>query len=689
MDSNLILYDMNHFLDKYTRFMTKDIYISSNMYQRFLDQYQYLYELLGKNQFLYSDNSIYKKMMDIKKNRYQLIKLHNQKYLKKVVKEYQNFFEDVCLDDELDLRLKSIILSEEDKMLVIQNKNVEGLIAGKFVFLSKKYNYLDSQILILVEDMKQKKMISTKLEKKGINAVVKTVNEYGMYLLERDELVLDDDRKYILFSRCIIKQLFPQKKLFQRFYEAFSKYIYLNKDYKDYETFKDYHSYMYKRRLLASGVSLKKFNEQEIKKRKNYLRTIKNEVMKTKEEVDIANFLYLNSIRYQYNSKTSIFSICLGEKSNNIKFVSVKEPLEIKNIFIDGDIYLYSSYNDKKTFLEVLAYELIKRRYPLELVDDDIVYSKLKDTTILNYFSEFIRNYLIPTIDYYEKNKSLEDTRLSREQQKIIKELYLMYEKEVTQGHYVREQELFSRIEEDILEKKYRYLFLVGDISINLKIPTMTIVSDYQEVQLLRENIKLLYDYKRYIYQNQRLPIAHVMQDYQELNSLTASFLKENLAIINKALEENKKEIDIQCYDDQNRLHIYQNIGECCEEILKDNKKNVMFGFTNLKDMKLLISSKKFSKCDKNTLFDCEKRNYPCEEILNISRVYDTIILPYLIKDYYHEDFLRNDDYYYIKVMLYVALSKCREKLVVLCPESRKQELTNILKRLGKKMVVE
>ena len=74
---------MNHFLDKYTRFMTKDIYISSNMYQRFLDQYQYLYELLGKNQFLYSDNSIYKKMMDIKKNRYQLIKLHNQKYLKK------------------------------------------------------------------------------------------------------------------------------------------------------------------------------------------------------------------------------------------------------------------------------------------------------------------------------------------------------------------------------------------------------------------------------------------------------------------------------------------------------------------------------------------------------------------------------------------------------------------------------
>ena len=162
MDSNLILYDMNHFLDKYTRFMTKDIYISSNMYQRFLDQYQYLYELLGKNQFLYSDNSIYKKMMDIKKNRYQLIKLHNQKYLKKVVKEYQNLFEDVCLDDELDLRLKSIILSEEDKMLVIQNKNVEGLIAGKFVFLSKKYNYLDSQILILVEDMKQKKMISTR-----------------------------------------------------------------------------------------------------------------------------------------------------------------------------------------------------------------------------------------------------------------------------------------------------------------------------------------------------------------------------------------------------------------------------------------------------------------------------------------------------------------------------------------------
>ena len=53
--------------------------------------------------------------------------------------------------------------------------------------------------------------------------------------------------------------------------------------------------------------------------------------------------------------------------------------------------------------------------------------------------------------------------------------------------------------------------------------------------------------------------------------------------------------------------------------------------------------------------------------------------------DTYHEDFLKNDYDYHIKVMLYVALSKCKSKVILLCPNSKKQELRNLLKNLKNK----
>ena len=54
MDINLTIYDMDLFLDKYTRFMTKNIYISNKMYCNFLKQYDYLYQILERDRFLYN-----------------------------------------------------------------------------------------------------------------------------------------------------------------------------------------------------------------------------------------------------------------------------------------------------------------------------------------------------------------------------------------------------------------------------------------------------------------------------------------------------------------------------------------------------------------------------------------------------------------------------------------------------------
>ena len=97
MDSNLLVNDMDLFLNKYTRFMTKDIYISNKMYFSFLRQYSYLFDILDKDRFLYNNNKLYKKIRDISLDKGALVRLHNQKYLERAIVKYESFFSGIFL----------------------------------------------------------------------------------------------------------------------------------------------------------------------------------------------------------------------------------------------------------------------------------------------------------------------------------------------------------------------------------------------------------------------------------------------------------------------------------------------------------------------------------------------------------------------------------------------------------------
>lgn len=677
MDINLTIYDMKMFLDKYTRFMTKDIYISNKMYTNFLNNYKYLYDILDKDRFLYSDNKLYKKIMDIKKNKDSLIRLHNQKYLNSALKRYDNFFDKVIVSEKLDNRKKMIVLSEEENTYIVGNKNYLSLLISKLKYLIDYKNYREDNILVLVNDGEEAKIINKYCNRNNINISIYTIKDYSNNLIS-DKYVVDDNKSYEILINYIMNNLFKDKTNFNSFYKAFSKYIYLNKDYKDYDTFKDYHNYMYKRKYLSSNLSLHMFNESEINKRKTYLRTINNEVLKNKQEVDIANFLCLNSIDYIYTNDT----FKLLDKNICVKYINGKE--DNKNTSKDDTIYLYKEYDNDNTYLKVLVYELIKRRYPLELISDNNLYNKLSSTNIDNYFSEFITKYLIPLINYYDNDKDLSKLNLSNLQEEFLK-IYDMYNKYIVENNLITNKVLISRIEEEVLNSKYKYLFLVGDINLNINIPTFTIVSDYNKTELIKENIKLLYDYKNYLYNNQIIPIRHTYLNKQELNNLTNKFLKDNLDIINKNIKDNSKNIKIYEYDDNNRLHIYNNIESICFDIINEYN-NILIGLKSIKDINILIGNNNFSKLDKNTIITKNNKKIRVEEILKIDKLYDTIILPYIIKDSYHDELNISDYYYNIKVFIYVALSKCKNNLILLCPKTKRKELDKILNNIKKEL---
>ena len=283
MQSSLLFSDSKSFIDKYTRFITKDIYISFDMEKRFFDEYQYLIEEFSKNKYLYQEQDIYKKMFKIYRSRYELLKLHNKKYLNNTVSKLDDFFDKVSSKDGVDVNTKMMVTSLEDRMVSIVRNNYIEYIGIKLLYLSKYFNKDMSKVQIICCDDDDISSLKKELDICEIDKVsFISLTDLEKSVLSKEEKFVDWDLVYSELFQYIIFEIYTDKKFFRELYSNFSYCIYLNSDYKDFDTFKDYHLYMYKRKFLDSGLSLKKYNEREIKLRRGQLRTVNNIFLSSK-----------------------------------------------------------------------------------------------------------------------------------------------------------------------------------------------------------------------------------------------------------------------------------------------------------------------------------------------------------------------------------------------------------------------
>ena len=667
MNNDLLILDIDNFLDKYTRFMTKNIYITTNMYDTFLNQYKYLYNSIINDKYFNEKKK--KRITDIYNKKNLLISLHNKKYFKTALNRHSPFLD--SLNPDLSTREKMIILMDLENTYIEKYLNYENLIISKIKYLISTKSYKEGNFLILTDNMEDKNNLLNKCNNLNINVL--SITDYKDNYFSNINII-DDKDKYSILINYIKNILFLDKNKFNNFYKNFKNKIYLNRDFLEYETFKDYHNYMYKRKYLKSGLSLKRFNEKEITKRRKQLRTINNELLKSGEEVDIANFLYLNSIDYSYDYVNYLFRISIFDKYYYIKYISDNKNIK-KNTSLDDTIYLYSRCDSDDNYLNILVYELIKRMCSLEKISDENIYNRLKETNIDSYFTEFISKYLIPLINYYEDNNNLDGININEEEKYWLDIIYKYYISYINENKLVTKNKLIEYISNDIKNKKYKYLFLIGDISLNIDIPIFKIVDKYHNIDLIKDNIKLLYDYKKYMLDNQLIPIKDVYTCYEELSILTTNFINDNLTFLNDYINNKKDNIKLVEYDDSNRLKVYHNIGDICFNMIRNLEGNTLIGFNNMKEINIVLSSNKFVRVNENSLISNNGKKVSVSNILKIDKMYDNIILPYIIKDNFHDELFELEYKYNIKLMIYASICKCKNNLVILVPSSKLEKL--------------
>ena len=555
-------------------------------------------------------------------------------------KEYfDNMFKKVDPNIILDEQQRTAVLLDSNNLLVIAGagSGKTTTMVAKVIYLIEKCGYKESEIVVLSFTRKVKKeledIIHNKFGYKGVN--IFTFHKLGLRIInasgENYNNIVEENGQYSIFSDHIKNILYNDKEKFEKFLNAFSNLLYFNNEWRMYDTFSDYHDFEYKKEMIKNNWSISQYNEVQIEKRKNVYKTIRGEYLKSKEEVDIANFLFKNGIDYEYEKREEngewyhpdfyirqlenenyIEHFGIDENGHNKMFTeeelaSYLESYRTKQFYFndcnnrDKFIVTYSKYDNGSDYLTELEKELKKRGYSLTPTRDEEIYEKLKATDQDKYISQFISKLLIPFISlykqqgytYYYFNKLIsENTGNIREQLIILQDFFKYYQEELEKRKLLdfedmiyKSYSIMPRLKESNLKVDYKYLIIdeYQDISQSrLKLvkrlanlfdaKVMAVGDDWQTIfGYSGARIDLFKNFESEMEDAARIPIERTYRNSQELIDIAGEFILKNKEQIIKKLISDKHiqyPVEIVIYDDSDREKLNYHRALAVEKIL-------------------------------------------------------------------------------------------------------------------------
>jgi len=231
-----------------------------------------------------------------------IIATRNDKFIENEINDTNNLLSDVE-GKSLDKQQRKAIVIDEDNQLVIAGagSGKTTTIAGKVKYLTSRKNVDPNRILLISFTRKSAEEMRERIfNKMNINTPVKTFNKLGLDIIaEVNNLkpsVYDADGKTRLETiSSFIEHAKKNEIYFDLLIDFFAYYLKPYKDISDFTTDAEHNNYL---------------NEQKLEGYKTVSKRLANGVVvtyrerfKSQEEVLIANFLFRNGIRYEYEEK--------------------------------------------------------------------------------------------------------------------------------------------------------------------------------------------------------------------------------------------------------------------------------------------------------------------------------------------------------------------------------------------------
>jgi len=533
---------------------------------------------------------------------------HNERFIEEKLATEKDYFDtilkavdaNVMLDDEQ----RRAVIMDEDYCLIVAGAGAgkTTTMAAKVKYLVEKQGVAPSDIMVISYTNKAIDELRDRINKKlGISANISTFHAFGYGLLRKgfETPPVINNWSYKIIFECIEKQIYTNKRLLENVIMFLGYYFNMPDDALKFETLNDFCEYRAAQDYETLKSRVGDYNASVINERTKRVSTITGEYLRSQQEVQIANFLYMNNIEYEYEKPypypiagarkiyTPDFYICQGELKCYLEHFGITEHYQ-SGIYNPQQLHIYtkaiankrhihkychtelietySAYNDGRPLLEHLEKELKKKGFILNKRSDEEVYKKLAETSK----DKYVYRLILFTIDFIEKFKSngydVEDfDRLKSKQDNvrtnlyldIVKEVYIYYQSHLKENNQIDFADMINDAEKMLREIKdseykpsYKYIIIdefqdIAKQRFNLTkslvdatgAKVIAVGDDWQSIYAFAgSDITLFQKFLELMGDGKELQITHTYRNSQELIDIAGEFVQKNPTQIKKRL---------------------------------------------------------------------------------------------------------------------------------------------------------
>lgn len=541
-----------------------------------------------------------------------IVDSHNEQYIQKHLLSEKNYLDGILKEIDpkilLDEEQRRVVLSDEDYSLVIAGAGAgkTTTVAAKVRYLVEKKHIDPKQILVISFTNKAVGELKERInEGLLIPCPITTFHSAGYAILRKQDdvkkQIVSDGFLFNVVNNYLKGNILEQPELVDKLIMFFGSYFDAPYEGNDINLFFNYIS---KTDFSTLKSNINEYNEQIIDSRTNKITTITNEILRSAQEVQIANYLYLHKIDYSYEAPypyhilkakkpyTPNFCIKQGNKIAYIEHFGITEDghhsyytpeqlTKYKKEIIDKIalhkkhgttlIYTFSKYNDGKELLDHLQEELTKNGFVLEKRPSEEVFEKLVNTEENKYIARLVKlicvfisnfktdGYNIDDFYRFERGNTNVRTKLFLD---ICKECYLEYQKKLAESNSIDFQDMINdsarilrekEIAKESLDFKYIIVDEYQDISrqrfdltkelSNLCLAKIIAVGDdWQSIYAFSgSDITLFTHFCSIMGYGQELKITKTYRNAQEVIDIAGNFIQKNESQIKKSLISPKR----------------------------------------------------------------------------------------------------------------------------------------------------
>lgn len=533
---------------------------------------------------------------------------HNARYVDRIVEQDRSYFDQLLQDIDPNIRLdeeqRRAVVTDDDYCLL-----VAGAGAGKTTTMAAKTKYLvekkhipPEEIIVISYTNKAIDELKERINKElRIPARICTFHKFAYDIVRKFSDVPPEVNysAYNIIFAMLEKEIFHDRKFLRKVLLFLGYYFDLPADAMNYDNLNQFHlakaAQDYETLKSGAGEYVKRVAVQ----RGRAMRTLTGEYLRSVQEAQIANFLYLNGLDYEYEpvyahairgakkKYTPDFIIRQGEHTAYLEHYAISES-GYSYVLTPREVAAYSAavrdkrklhqqmgttlletwawYKDKRPLSEHLKETLQKAGFILRERDFAEIYQKIVNTSKDKYVFKMVQ-FLITFIGQFKTCgydaggfavlKTKTDNPRTRLFLEIAEPVYEYYQKQLAAQNRIDFEDMINdahfylaEIERQQLEMPYKYIIidefqdiarqrfnLTKRLSEITKAKVVAVGDDWQSVfAFAGSEIGLFTRFLELMGSGVEMKITHTYRNSQELIDIAGGFVQKNTSQIQKRL---------------------------------------------------------------------------------------------------------------------------------------------------------